>query len=322
MTWRARMQSRNPGAKRSTCASIAAASRRSTRAARGNRPTQCAARSARARGRTACAAPAARTDVRHAGLPTRHARMRRSPSSVPPTCTVAARLHGSAVHGIGDASAQSTLNTPMLYRYRSSFLRYAAGRRWPAIRRNGARRQIAQDRAGVRQLVDGTLPAYRSQPLRRATAGAPRAHRPGFARPPRGNTHPARCAVVPSTSPERCRDRVLSGSIPCAASPGKERARVGVGERARRESGCRPDRTQPEPRETQVDVAASAAVPAVQARGAPNRPPPDRSDFRYARASMPSRPRRLVNARARPRRHARRRVDARTSPAARIQSRP
>jgi len=71
----------------------AATSRRSTRAARGNRPTRCAVRSARARGRTACAAPAARTDARHAGLPTRHARMRRSRRACrrralsPPACT-------------------------------------------------------------------------------------------------------------------------------------------------------------------------------------------------------------------------------------------
>ena len=35
-----------------------------------------------------------------------------SSSKVPPRCTVPARLHSSARHGIGPASAQSTLNTP------------------------------------------------------------------------------------------------------------------------------------------------------------------------------------------------------------------
>ncbi len=52
-------------------------------------------------------------------------------SKSPPICTVPARRQPSANQGIGSASAQSILNTPIPYRYRSSCHRYNEDQRCP-----------------------------------------------------------------------------------------------------------------------------------------------------------------------------------------------
>ena len=89
------------------------ACRRSMRPARDSNPTPHACRPARATDRTASVGSGARTADRQSFPPTPRAPTRAISLSVPPRCTVPARRHPSAFHGIGAASAQSTLNTPM-----------------------------------------------------------------------------------------------------------------------------------------------------------------------------------------------------------------
>ena len=96
--------------------------RRSSRWARGSRPTACACPRARVWGRPGSAAPTSTKG--RSGVRPRHGQLGAATSSrVPPTCTVPAWRHSSAFHGTGPSRAQSTLNEPA----RSGSARAGAG---------------------------------------------------------------------------------------------------------------------------------------------------------------------------------------------------
>ncbi len=109
---RASTSRENPGAKRSTCASIAAVMSRvepcgtwqyahpvcrPAGARDGSHPVACTSST---NGRSGCSPRATAASLATIS------------SSVPPRCTVPARATSGAAHGIGPSSAQSSLKTP------------------------------------------------------------------------------------------------------------------------------------------------------------------------------------------------------------------
>jgi len=70
-----------------------------------------------------------------------------------------------------------------------------------------------------------------------------------FRAPPRGIGHPATWHIAPSVSPTTGRQRTIEGQHAVCRDAGKHRPRSLVFERAHRQSFCRAQRTQSEPRE-------------------------------------------------------------------------
>ena len=109
---RARIRSRNPGAKRSTWASIRSVMSTVDPRARGSTPTRPPCRPARgsgSHGAYCTSSTYGRSGCRPAATSASDAA---TSSIVPPRWSVAARRDPSAAHGTGPSSAQSTLKTP------------------------------------------------------------------------------------------------------------------------------------------------------------------------------------------------------------------
>ena len=286
MTWRARMQSRNPGAKRSTCASI------------------CGSISTVERVRHVAIGPRGVLPGRRArGVERRVLRQQHERTFGMPAFPRGTLGCGDLVERAADVHCRrppARLGGPRNRRRErpvdfehphavSVPLQLSPVRRRQAMARNPEkrrRRQIAQDCAGVRQLVDGrhrctghNLSAERPQ-VRHERIGQ-------VLRAPAWKHPPGQVRGRPEHESERCRDGVLERQHPVRGQPGKERARVGVGERARRESACRPDRRNPNrARRSGCRGQRGGPSSAGSRRAQPSTTGPIR--FRYARASMPS----------------------------------
>ena len=174
------------------------------------------------------------------------------------------------------------------------------------MRRNGLRREIAQDRHAPAAARRASAPACRSRSRRQAIAGARRAHRQAAAR--RRAAAASRRRAPSRRAPGRTPPigRRSSGSMPCAAMPANS-ARVRSSMNARRasasadRSACSPKRASAigmaRPRERAEHRRARAAAtssdaPSRSAVDTPRRRGPSadavRSSDRYTTAAVPS----------------------------------
>ena len=296
---RARIRSRNPGAKRSTCASIALGRVAGpSRSARGSTPRPCACPRARGCRRRGSAARAGRTGARAGGPPTARAPRRRARPACRRGGRSPARRHASAVHGIGPSSAQSSLKARRPVPVAAEVARVAGREPAAAEPQQLARRDVGEHDAappGPRRpatpswIVAAELAQVRGQGVGerlRAAAG----DRPAVDVP---EGHQARAR-------RRRVGRRSSGRIECAALPAKSARARSCGRlrsarpRALDEGGAHGGERRREGRRRLPGALCREATAARPARAAPVRPRPSRRRAGRPAGGRPPRRRRAA----------------------------